>query len=81
MVITCETSIRMGYIYLQPYRHNKSLHNDIHNYFDLESLQIPVNNFFPYESILNQMKISEKIYKDVYPIDYLSEPEFVLWDE
>jgi hypothetical protein len=73
MIITCEARTRMGYIFLQTYiNHNPFFdlnkayldNNSLNKYVDLQSLEIPILDSFTYETILNQMKISDMIYKD-----------------
>ena len=73
MIITCQSSINMGYIYLMPICNNKDIsegykeyltNNDLSRYVNINSMRIPINDNFIHTDLLDRMKISERTYKE-----------------
>lgn len=67
MLITCDNSVQMGYIYLMPnqgadeYTLEKS---DIGLYYDLNSLSIPRIKWLSMGQSLNQMRLATRTYQE-----------------
>lgn len=67
MLITCDNSVQMGYIYLMP---NESINeytldtSEIGFFYDIDSLSIPRIKWLGMGQNLNQMRLATKIYRE-----------------
>lgn len=67
MLITCDNSMQMGYIYLMP---NESIdeytleNSDIGFFYDTDSLSIPRIKWLGMGQILNKMRLAAKTYRE-----------------
>lgn len=73
MLITCDNSMQMGYIYLMP---NESIdeytleNSDIGFFYDIDSLSIPRIKWLGMGQNLNQMRLATKTYRESVNITF-----------
>lgn len=67
MIITCDSSCNMGYIYLQSLNNTDIFENNrLSNYFDISKIQIPLLNGDNIIADLEKLKLMPKNYWDAY---------------